>query len=88
VWWLSPQEADLCGSAFLWISVWTVRECAVDIGGAGWSSPVARQAHNLKVVGSNPTPATKKPIQINNLIQPGSQDRGKRGQQTALRWRG
>ena len=23
---------------------------------AGWSSPVARQAHNLKVVGSNPTP--------------------------------
>ena len=29
--------------------------------GAGWSSPVARQAHNLKVVGSNPTPATKNP---------------------------
>ena len=28
---------------------------------AGWSSPVARQAHNLKVVGSNPTPATKFP---------------------------
>jgi hypothetical protein len=27
---------------------------------AGWSSPVARQAHNLKVVGSNPTPATTK----------------------------
>ena len=27
---------------------------------AGWSSPVARKAHNLKVVGSNPTPATKK----------------------------
>ena len=25
---------------------------------AGWSSSVARQAHNLKVVGSNPTPAT------------------------------
>ena len=29
--------------------------------GAGWSSPVARQAHNLKVVGSNPTPATNFP---------------------------
>jgi hypothetical protein len=28
------------------------------VSGAGWSSPVARQAHNLKVVGSNPTPAT------------------------------
>ena len=28
------------------------------LGSAGWSSPVARQAHNLKVVGSNPTPAT------------------------------
>jgi hypothetical protein len=34
------------------------RDVAV-FGGAGWSSPVARQAHNLKVVGSNPTPATK-----------------------------
>ena len=30
---------------------------------AGWSSPVARQAHNLKVTGSNPVPATKtKPV--------------------------
>jgi hypothetical protein len=27
--------------------------------GAGWSSPVARQAHNLKVVSSNLAPATK-----------------------------
>ena len=26
---------------------------------AGWSSPVARQAHNLKVTGSNPVPASK-----------------------------
>ena len=26
--------------------------------GAGWSSQVARQAHNLKVAGSNPAPAT------------------------------
>ena len=25
---------------------------------AGWSSQVARQAHNLKVAGSNPAPAT------------------------------
>ncbi len=29
--------------------------------GAGWSSPVARQAHNLKAAGSNPAPATKFP---------------------------
>mgnify|MGYP000866713395 CR=1 FL=1 len=35
---------------------------AADIN-AGWSSPVARQAHNLKVVGSNPTPATNNKIQ-------------------------
>ena len=28
---------------------------------AGWSSPVARQAHNLKVTGSNPVPATTSP---------------------------
>ena len=32
-------------------------------GNAGWSSPVARQAHNLKVIGSNPIPATKPQIQ-------------------------
>ncbi len=30
--------------------------------GAGWSSPVARQAHNLKVVSSNLAPATNKPL--------------------------
>ena len=28
-------------------------------GNAGWSSPVARQAHNLKAAGSNPAPATR-----------------------------
>src|SRR5437667_10203811 len=28
------------------------------VGIAGWSSPVARQAHNLKAAGSNPAPAT------------------------------
>ena len=28
---------------------------------AGWSSPVARQAHNLKVAGSNPAPAPSDP---------------------------
>ena len=26
---------------------------------AGWSSPVARRAHNPKVAGPNPAPATK-----------------------------
>ncbi|WP_211504808.1 AAA family ATPase, partial [Gluconobacter cerinus] len=31
---------------------------------AGWSSPVARQAHNLKAVGSNPTPATTSIINL------------------------
>src|SRR5476649_2542111 len=36
---------------------------------AGWSSPVARQAHNLKVVGSNPAPAT-------NAKKPPSQEGG------------
>ena len=29
-------------------------------GDAGWSSPVARRAHNPKVAGSNPAPATIK----------------------------
>ena len=35
--------------------------------GAGWSSPVARQAHNLKVTGSNPVPATKSNKHIKHL---------------------
>ena len=35
---------------------------------AGWSSPVARQAHNLKVVGSNPTPATNLYFNFNDLL--------------------
>jgi hypothetical protein len=35
---------------------------------AGWSSPVARQAHNLKVVGSNPAPATNKNPISNKLM--------------------
>ena len=34
-------------------------DTTADHPGAGWSSPVARQAHNLKVTGSNPVPATK-----------------------------
>ena len=38
---------------------------------AGWSSPVARWAHNPKVVGSNPTPATKSFNRLQDLIAPG-----------------
>ena len=44
---------------------------------AGWSSPVARQAHNLKVVGSNPTPATKMKKIIRNIIFIAHVDHGK-----------
>ena len=33
---------------------------------AGWSSPVARRAHNPKVVGSNPAPATIS-LEVSNL---------------------
>ena len=35
-----------------------LRRFFVVITGAGWSSLVARRAHNPKVVGSNPAPAT------------------------------
>lgn len=31
----------------------------IENDGAGWSSLVARRAHNPKVEGSNPSPATK-----------------------------
>ena len=36
---------------------------------AGWSSLVARWAHNPKVAGSNPAPATNmKPLQLKRLF--------------------
>ena len=44
--------------------------------GAGWSSPVARQAHNLKVAGSNPAPATSK---YTPKASPGALFIGRRG---------
>ena len=34
--------------------------CLMHLVTAGWSSSVARRAHNPKVVGSNPAPATRK----------------------------
>ncbi len=42
---------------------------------AGWSSLVARQAHNLKAAGSNPAPATNfsagsNPAPATNFFQP------------------
>ena len=35
--------------------------------GAGWSSLVARRAHNPKVVGSNPAPATRFIIKASDI---------------------
>ena len=35
---------------------------------AGWSSLVARQAHNLKVGGSNPSPATNYPFDLKKFM--------------------
>ncbi len=40
------------------------RRCGANSFGAGWSSPVARQAHNLKVAGSNPAPATTSTCEV------------------------
>jgi hypothetical protein len=37
---------------------------------AGWSSPVARQAHNLKVVSSNLAPATNQIFKTRQSDQP------------------
>ena len=37
---------------------------------AGWSSLVARQAHNLKVAGSNPAPATNSTNDLSRFSGP------------------
>ena len=54
---------------------------------AGWSSPVARQAHNLKAVGSNPTPATivyfLRKLQSRRCAAPAAARRGSDGSQEA-----
>ena len=50
---LSWHPTSLCG---LRASVQVVWRHEIN---AGWSSPVARLAHNQKVGGSNPPPATK-----------------------------
>jgi hypothetical protein len=42
------------GLTCVWV-LCSIRSTQID---AGWSSPVARWAHNPKVVGSNPAPAT------------------------------
>ena len=44
--------------------------CIVTTSDAGWSSMVARRAHNPKVVGSNPAPATKykNPLQSQGIL--------------------
>lgn len=44
---------------FIWRSLEFGKLTLTSIVDAGWSSPVARQAHNLKVTGSNPVPATR-----------------------------
>ena len=46
--------------AYLWNTPYNTACFAVVVlhVGAGWSSLVARRAHNPKVVGSNPAPAT------------------------------
>ena len=56
--------------AIAWI--WSLSMCGHKITStdAGWSSSVARWAHNPEVVGSNPAPATS------NNSQKGSSSRG------------
>ena len=50
----NPEFADSMPRPFAWTSTCAEGEFTV----AGWSSLVAREAHNLEVVGSNPAPAT------------------------------
>ena len=45
----------------------TLRDRNWYTGNAGWSSPVARWAHNPKVGGSNPPPATNSPQKTQHL---------------------
>jgi hypothetical protein len=73
-WWRLVEDASRkdspfrCMTAIIADPVWKnlinrvadffIRAIVSFLQNAGWSSLVARQAHNLKAVGSNPTPAT------------------------------
>src|SRR5262249_49365355 len=48
----------------------TMLASGVPSSDAGWSSPVARWAHNPKVAGSNPAPATKFSYEIELVERP------------------
>jgi hypothetical protein len=56
----SPPQFDAVGrvACLLGGLPWSDLLASLFVGIAGWSSPVARQAHNLKAAGSNPAPAT------------------------------
>src|SRR6476620_10532064 len=62
---------------------------ATDVTGAGWSSPVARQAHNLKAAGSNPAPATKHSKHKTKArpVHPAGRHPFPQGTQTQAGWR-
>ena len=65
----TPKAPTALAWKLAWVRSWefSVKKCCADervnalcvsSKNAGWSSLVARQAHNLKVAGSNPAPAT------------------------------
>lgn len=58
----SVNYALLVGLALIGVVLFTIvalgGRASTNLSTAGWSSPAARQAHNLEVVGSNPSPAT------------------------------
>ena len=55
----SPYDTPLIASYLRVYSTLGLKNARILGSGAGWSSLAARRAHNPKVIGSNPIPATK-----------------------------
>ena len=55
----SPYDTPLIASYLRVFSTLGLKNARIKSSGAGWSSLAARRAHNPKVIGSNPIPATK-----------------------------
>ncbi len=55
----SPYDTPLIASYLRVYSTLGLKNARIRGSGAGWSSLAARRAHNPKVIGSNPIPATK-----------------------------
>ena len=68
---IATRQWSRCDMRTRHLNPFTISSTLCSLSGtvAGWSSPVARQAHNLKVTGSNPVPATNQARKVHKTMR-------------------